>query len=75
MKSIKNRVVTVRITESQLENLRTALYLEKLSQSEFIRECIEVYGNSYRKHLEKINSPSKSKSSVFNSKNQRNASL
>jgi len=59
MKSIKNRVVTVRITESQLENLRTALYLERLSQSEFLRECIEVYGETYRKHLEKINKPSR----------------
>lgn len=44
----KNKIISVRITEAQLLNLTNALQKEQINKSEFLRECIKIYGSNYR---------------------------
>ena len=69
-KEIKNKTLSVRITEQQLINLTNALHLEKIKQSQFLRECIEVYGRSCRIENELNENDELIKNRDFNTKNE-----
>jgi len=70
-KHLKNKTISVRITEAQLINLTNALKHEQIKTSEFLRECVEVCGNNYRIHEIKNNSELLKEKLDFNIENPK----
>ena len=46
---LKNKTISIRLTEAQLLKLNSTLINEKRNMSEFLREQVEKYGQNCRK--------------------------